>query len=114
MFEKEAEEYEEKAECVEVDDYGHKVYSSSDIEQAYQKGAEFGYNKANEWIPFKKELPPLNKYVLIWNNVDIFPISGKRIQLPDNDWAMNFPNCRVYRSIAIDYAWKEIVLPKED
>lgn len=49
MFEEEAEEYETNAECVEIDDYGHKVYGSPHIEEAYQKGAEFGYNKANEW-----------------------------------------------------------------
>lgn len=48
MFEKEAEEYEDNAEYIEIDDYGHKVYGWYEIEQAYQKGAEYGYNKANE------------------------------------------------------------------
>ena len=48
MFEKEAKEYEEKAEFIEVDDYGKKVYGSIDIETAYQKGAIDGYNKAKE------------------------------------------------------------------
>lgn len=29
-----AEEYEENAGCVDIDDFGHKVYGSLDIEQA--------------------------------------------------------------------------------
>jgi hypothetical protein len=33
-----AEEYEEKAECVEIDDYGHKVYGSIQIEEAFLVG----------------------------------------------------------------------------
>lgn len=48
MFEKESKEYENNAEYVDIDDYGHKIYDSIDIELAYQKGAEFGYNKAKE------------------------------------------------------------------
>lgn len=33
--EKIAEEYEENAEYIEIDNYGHKVYGSLDIEQAF-------------------------------------------------------------------------------
>ena len=73
---------------------------------------KFDCNKANEWIPFKKELPPLDEYVLVWTN-DIFPIAGRRIELPNKDWVMDFPNFRIYRSIAIDYTWQKLYPPKE-
>ena len=43
MFEKEAEEYANENDiCVCDEEY----WSHNDIKQAYQKGAEFGYNKA--------------------------------------------------------------------
>ncbi len=40
--EKAAQEYEENAECIEVDDYGHKVYGCLEIEQAWLAGFEAG------------------------------------------------------------------------
>lgn len=43
MTEKErAQEYEENAECIEIDDYGHKVYGCLEIEQAWLAGFEAG------------------------------------------------------------------------
>lgn len=43
MTEKErAQEYEENAECIEIDDSGHKVYGSLEIEQAWLAGFEAG------------------------------------------------------------------------
>ena len=42
MFEKEAEEY---VDCF----WGASPSAQRAIKQAYQQGAEFGYNKANEW-----------------------------------------------------------------
>lgn len=48
MFEKEAEEYEgRKHYRYEENDYCGDI--ADGIIQAYQQGAEFGYNKANEW-----------------------------------------------------------------
>ena len=69
MFEKDAEEYETKAECVEINDYGQKVYGTPHIEEAYQKGAEFGYNTANEWHFVKDgDLPKGEEVVVfIWH-----------------------------------------------
>ena len=54
MFEKEAEEY--------VPNINWHAYSSKEIREemmaCYRKGAEFGYNKANEWhYPGKGDLP---------------------------------------------------------
>ena len=50
MFEKEAEEYAENNAYKYANDY-------ITCQEAYQSGAEFGYNKANEWHYVKDELP---------------------------------------------------------
>lgn len=47
MFEKEAEEYtKERAKGLDINDCCLAYYA---MQRAYQYGAEFGYNKANEW-----------------------------------------------------------------
>ena len=63
MFEKEAEEYKLSHSYYEVAkrengaEYAKSVENVT-IQEAFQKGAEFGYNKANEWHYVKDELPP--------------------------------------------------------
>ena len=89
-----------------------------EIEQAFKDGAEFGYNKANEWHYVKdKDYPKDNKPVLCilgdvdsencevgyYNNVGSGePWHFETYHLPDDDgdnaWGV--------------YAWKEIVLPE--
>jgi hypothetical protein len=61
--EKMAEEYEENAEYIEIDDYGHKVYGSLDIEQAFldalRKGSQLDkvYDASEDkWINRHSEL----------------------------------------------------------
>ena len=52
MFENEAEEYAEKHAFRIPYDGSDKFYDDKDYEcskEGFQKGAEFGYNKANEW-----------------------------------------------------------------
>ena len=52
MFEKEAEEY-------AIENWEHYEEGQNDskaLKQAYQQGAEFGYNKANERLTKAKEL----------------------------------------------------------
>ena len=52
MFEKEAEEY-----AIENWEYYEEGKNDSkELKQAYQQGAEFGYNKANEQLTKAKEL----------------------------------------------------------
>ena len=63
MFEKEAEEYgNEYWDClVDCDDKGM-------LQEAYKDGAEFGYNKANEWHDLRKnpnDLPNVMDEVLV-------------------------------------------------
>jgi hypothetical protein len=51
MFEKDAEKYrlDLVSQLREKIQQGYNCKELSDIELAFQKGAEFGYNKANEW-----------------------------------------------------------------
>lgn len=55
MFEKEAEEYAvlNARQYIHNEDIGFCT-SEEEVRQAYQKGAEFGYNKANEWHDLRK------------------------------------------------------------
>ena len=68
MFEKEAEEYANKN--VPTDSFGYRSLDDVhyDVKLAYQKGAEFGYNKANEWHDLRKDpndLPDNGRRVLV-------------------------------------------------
>ena len=61
MFEKEVEEYVRKIQH-DVINWGgtepeERFYNEIKFKQAYLAGAEFGYNKANEWHYVKDELP---------------------------------------------------------
>lgn len=113
MFEKEAEEYAHE----------HCCDSCKNLQARYKKvfkdGAEFGYNKANEWhYPSKGEYPKDEKRVICIlgdfenDNIEVGYYSqvegdSKRwrfedYDLPDdseNGWGVS--------------AWKEIVLPSE-
>ena len=97
MFEKEAEEYAENNAYKYANDY-------ITCQEAYQSGAEFGYNKANEWHYMKDgDLPKHENYVLVSN--------GK-------DWTKAFYKDGKWNVISLVgflhvIAWKEIELPKE-
>ena len=59
MFEKEAEEYAENNAYKYANDY-------ITCQEAYQSGAEFGYNKANEWYKVADgTIPKENKRYLV-------------------------------------------------
>lgn len=116
MFEKEAEIY-------ALSNYGFRGKNSQRVFTAkidYQKGAKFGYNKANEWHYVKDgDYPTDEKKVLCIlgdfenDNLEVgYYFQGKQkdnrrwcfenYNLPDNneeEWGVS--------------AWKEIVLPKE-
>ena len=103
MFEKEAEEYGNSFEWTNDD----KVIDYS--KKGFQKGAEFVYNKANEWHDLRKnplDLPTRNCTVLIytdWQGVELKTF---------------FVDTRLFGNLTFRevIAWKEIVLPelKED
>ena len=97
MFEKEAEGYADNNAYKYANDY-------ITCQEAYQSGAEFGYNKANEWHYVKDgDLPKHENYVLVSN--------GK-------DWTKAFYKDGKWNVISLVgflhvIAWKEIELPKE-
>ena len=101
MFEKEAEEAgNEKIKG----NYQFARCARKSYKDGFKDGAEFGYNKANEWHYVKDEdLPKHENYVLVSN--------GK-------DWTKAFYKNGKWNVISLVgflhvIAWKEIELPKE-
>ena len=91
-----------------------KVWSAREValhNEGFKDGAEFGYNKANEWHYVKDELPP-EKVPL---NIITFDKNKKRsvwvgeYNGGNGQWWTGYFN----HFIDVPYAWKEIVLPKE-
>lgn len=106
MFEKEAEKYAENNAYKYASDY-------ISCQEAYKDGAEFGYNKANEWhYPSKGEYPKECENVLCYCkvvNVKFCRI-GHTIIGGDNKIRWWSSNRREELEV---YAWKEITLPNE-
>lgn len=96
MFEKEAEEN------------GFGIGCTVNPTTAFQKGAEFGYNKANEW--HKADIPTsqINKVVLGY----IKDYNSKMFCLVkwNGEW---WYDARTYNERVKLIAWREIELPKE-
>ena len=100
MFEKEAEEY--------VDLSGNRNYT----ERAFKDGAEFGYNKANEWHYVKdRDLPKENIYLVIRLNDEntCYKCCTGFWEKEERCFHTLFCNKVDTKDII---AWKEIVLPK--
>jgi len=108
MFEKEAEEYADKQiGC------GDGYYEWTDVEHAFKNGAEFGYNKANEWHYVKDGLPPIKKEYNGRSELVLVLSKEKEMQYAqyvekEKTWARGI--CEINFK---PYAWKEIKLPKE-
>ena len=112
MFEKEAEEY--------ANGKGHEHYNFLFEEHAgspvdfakwcFQDGAEFGYNKANEWHYVKDgDLPRNDTKVLVL-------LENKRLKIStfmENVFTLYNKDYDAYTKLYGVIAWKEIVLPKE-
>ena len=106
MFEKEAEEYEKRKHYLyEDNDYCGDI--TDGIIQAYQNGAEFGYNKANEWHYVKDgDLP--RQYGHTCFSIDVLANNKKWVyyEFSSGKWFCGNKEVKVI-------AWKEIELPKE-
>lgn len=103
MFEKEAKEYAtENYETCLYDDLPY-ANDSRAREQAFKDGAEYGYNKANEWHYMKDGVLPNHSYrVLVYTDEGVgFGIYG----LDDKKW-------HTYDTGFEVIAWKEIVPPE--
>ena len=114
MFEKESKEYANNwLEHVKDLELQHKSDDKPEyirILEAHQKGAEFGYNKANEWHYVKDELPPENVPL---NIITLDKNKKRRLWVGEYKggngeyWSGYFNHF-----IDVPYAWKEIVLPE--
>jgi hypothetical protein len=116
MFEKEAEEYANKYVTEGVDELKIKV-----IKGHWQDGAEFGYNKANEWHYVKDgDLPKEDDVYLVYTTKGVllghYEQGGADGETnfkgePYSDFT-EYPSEMLFTEDEI-IAWKEIVLPKE-
>ena len=106
MFEKEAKTYKE----VVMKEHLQNPFPRS-VEDVWKDGAEFGYNKANEWHYVKDEFPPENVPL---NIITLDKNKKRRLWVGEYKggngeyWSGYFNHF-----IDVPYAWKEIVLPKE-
>ena len=116
MFEKEAEEFERRKHYrYEDNDYCGDI--ADGIIQAYQKGAEFGYNKANKWYRVSDKLPEMDVLVYLWKKGKDFPVVacrhfpyGKKEWVWNCEWGSGFT---ISQLKGRDFLWKEIAPPKE-
>ena len=114
MFEKEAEEYATRECCMTCNNINHFCKEKCECWTFAKKGAEFGYNKANEWLyPSKGEYPKECENVLCYcycKGTEIkFCCVGHTVVGGDNKirwWSNN--KTEELRVIA----WKEITLPE--
>ena len=67
----------------------------------WQKGAEFGYNKANEWHYVKDGKYPKEKQLVM-----VYRVNPLGANIAITNWYDSYKDTKVI-------AWKEIVLPKE-
>lgn len=115
MFEKEAEEIANKR-CHEIMCYGHCSFSSpkhhrcGEWHREYncaKEGAEFGYNKANEWHYVKDgDLPKDEDWKWCVSYRGYYYVA--KYEEMFGCWTN-----QEYSEVMQPYAWKEIVLPKE-
>ena len=125
MFEKEAIIHAFEAtieiECLNkpIEDFTYEELSDEQQEKAYdfKKGAEFGYNKANEWHKVSDKLPEMDVPVYLWKKGKDFPVVacrhfpyGKKEWVWNCEWGSGFT---ISQLKGRDFLWKEITPPKE-
>lgn len=79
-------------------------------QRIWQDGAEFGYNKANEWHKTSEKLPKDCSLVLAYGFDDTEPTLYYYVASDTWEWMPK--RIAVYSNDQIRL-WKEIVLPKE-
>ena len=114
-LQKKANEYAKENKKVYGSDEYADITDYNNVKKAFQKGAEFGYNKSNEWhYPLKGEYPKeykdlwicfvteddMKDYVRGWYEYDFD--EARHIFKTVNEITWNLENV---------YAWKEIVFP---
>ena len=108
MFDKEAEKYYYKKVFAETNPKNETELKEKFL-QTFKDGAEFGYNKANEWhYPSKGEYPKDNSFVLVWT------IDGGITTNYGEEYSDGISENGLFQGIHICdvIAWKEIVPPE--
>lgn len=103
-----------------------KVWSAEEEtihDEGFQRGAEFGYNKANEWHEIESKVSPkreISKQYMPKNKEKVllkYHFSGDdEVHISDGyydayDFEFHIANNPKYRIVCV-IAWKEIVLPE--
>lgn len=108
MFEKEADEYAKENKKVYSSDEYADITDYNNVKKAFQKGAEFGYEKANEWYyPSKGECPKEDKRYLC----KIKAFVGGGITYECLNYDSGYSSWKDASGDVI--AWKDIIPPKE-
>ena len=106
MFEKESEEYAEENKEVDWEGYDK---NKEELEKAFKDGAEFGFNKANEWHYVKDELPErFYKVLICLKKKKRFTRLTMAVRVKKNLWTSLIGDIGTKEIIA----WKKIVLPE--
>ena len=91
-------------------------------ELSYEDGANFGYNKANEWHYVKDELPKTSGRYLVYTGGEPFILDfdtevnsfGYWVVSLGDDWGVQDEDFETVKDRGEDnvIAWKEIILPE--
>ena len=118
MADKHAEEYVMREDVITENDrvpfdngYGFQTVSfENEVKKGFQDGAEFGYNKANEWHWIKDgDFPEEEKEYLIYTKKKKLEIRKIHIS---GDGKNYLTDVFLMRDLESVIAWKEIVLPE--
>lgn len=109
MFEEEAEEWVKTKGTDAITCLKENIGWDDVCEQAFKDGAEFGYNKANEWHKPSEKLPEECSLVLAYLFEETEPTLCEYVV--SNQWEC-LPRRFVFCSNDQVRLWKEIVLPE--
>ena len=125
MFEKEAKKHREEFITAYISvGGGLKAADMIGIqkEQSYKEGAEFAYNKANEWHYVKDGLPKTSGKYLVYTGGEPFILDfatevnsfGYWVVSLGDDWGVQDEDFETVKDRGEDdvIAWKEIILPE--
>lgn len=107
MFEKEADEYAKENKKVYGSDEYADITDYNNVKEAFQKAAEFGYNKANEWHYVKDgDLPRQDGHTCF--SIEVLASNKKWVyyEFGSGKWFCGNKEVKVT-------VWREIVFPKE-
>ena len=114
MFEKDAEEYQIKKHHRRL--YGHKPVVMKELNTTFKDGAEFGYNKANEWHYVKDgDLPKETGLLMSKTLLLVTKMKGSdclSLALGQYNFSTQEFSYQHIVGLTDVIAWKEIVLPE--